>query len=149
MRIDESAPVVAHATIEIDAPMSVAWDVIADFERWPAWNAAVTTIALSGPLAPGTQFTWKAGMSITSRLEEVERPDLLAWSGRTFGIRAIHVWSFSETDGKTLASSAESWNGPLPRLLPRPLRKQLKKSLDATMPPFRVEVERRAVQQPS
>lgn len=149
MRIDGEAPVVAHATVEIDAPPHVAWDVIADFERWPTWNADVTSVSVSGPVAPGTEFTWKAGMSIRSRLEAVERPNLLAWSGRTFGIRAIHVWTFSEKDGKTLASSAESWNGPLPRLLPAPLRKQLRNSLEAAMPRFRLEVERRAGDQPA
>ena len=145
MEIDRQAPVVAESTIEIAAQASVVWDTIADFERWPAWNPDVKTMSLDGPLAEGTTFRWKAGPgTISSTLQHVERPRQIGWTGKTLGIDAVHVWRFEDHDGGTLASTAESWAGWLPRLLRGPMGRQLQKSLDAGLPHLRDEAERRA-----
>jgi uncharacterized protein YndB with AHSA1/START domain len=145
MDVDPDAPVIAAAKIEIAAAPAVVWDALADFERWPAWNPDVKTMSLEGPVAPGTTFRWKAGPgTITSTLECVERPREIGWTGSTFGIKAVHVWRFDGDHATTLASTAESWTGWLPRLLRGPLRKQLQRGLEAGLPHLKAEAERRA-----
>lgn len=146
MEVDRDAPVVAQASIEIVAEPDVVWSAVADFESWPAWNPDVKTMSLDGPLIEGTTFRWKAGPgTITSTLRCVERPAELGWTGKTLGIDAVHVWRFESAEGKTLATTIESWAGWLPRLLPGPMRKQLQKGLDGGLPHLKAEAERRAL----
>lgn len=63
-----------------------------------------------------------------STLRVVERPTTLAWTGRTMGIDAIHVWRFAPTSGGAIASMEESFGGLVASLL----RKTLQRQLDAT-----------------
>lgn len=145
MDVDRSAPVVASALVEIAAPPDVVFEVIADLERWPAWNPDVKTMTTDGAVAEGTTFRWKAGPgTITSVVRHFERPKQIGWTGKTLGIDAVHVWQFEGDDEKTLATTTESWAGWLPRLLPGPMRKQLQKALDAGLPRLEAEAERRA-----
>jgi uncharacterized protein YndB with AHSA1/START domain len=145
MEVDESAPAVASSKIEIAAPPGVVWDVIADFDSWPEWNPEVRSMSVDGPVSKGTRFKWRAGPgTITSTLQRVERPDLIAWTGKTLGMEAIHVWRFEPRDGGTLVSTRESWAGLLPRLLRGPMRKALQESLDDGPPHLKAEAERRA-----
>lgn len=145
MDLHRSTPVVAQAQIEIAASPDVMFDVIADLKRWPTWNPDVKTMTMDGPLAEGTTFRWKAGPgTVTSMLRCVEQPRQIGWSGKTLGIHAIHVWCFEAQNGQTLATTAESWAGWLPSLLPGPMRKQLHKALDAGLPHLKAEAERRA-----
>jgi hypothetical protein len=56
-----------------------------------------------------------------------------------------HVWRL-ETDGdRTIAHTEESWSGPLPRLLPRMMRRSLlQKTLDSWLRHLKAEVEARS-----
>jgi len=77
--LDPHAPVVAWGEIEIRATPDEVWQVIASIEHWPVWNPDVQWASLEGKLTPGTQFRWKSGPGvITSTLQQVERPKLLA-----------------------------------------------------------------------
>jgi uncharacterized protein YndB with AHSA1/START domain len=145
MQVDENAPAVASSEIEVAAPPEVVWDVIADFERWPSWNPDVKSLSMTGPVAEGTEFKWKAGpTTLKSTLQRVERPGLIGWTGKTFGINAIHVWRFEPRDGKTLVRTEESWDGPLPRLLRGRMQKMLQDGLDDGLPHLKAEAERRS-----
>jgi hypothetical protein len=144
VEVEHAAPVVASSEAEIAASPEAAWEVITDFASWPEWNPDVRFVEIDGSAEPGTQFRWKAGPTITSTLEEVDRPHRLAWTGKTFGVKAVHVWSFERRGDKTLARTAESWTGFLPRLIPGPMRKTLQKSLDEGLPRLAAEAERRA-----
>jgi hypothetical protein len=44
--INERAPVVGRAEIEIAATPQVAWDVLTQIDRWPSWNADVKSARL-------------------------------------------------------------------------------------------------------
>jgi hypothetical protein len=83
-------------------------------------------------------------LSITSKLQEVERPRTIGWTGNAFGIRAVHVWRFEPTESGTRVHTEESWAGPIPRLLPRRVQKMLQQSFDDEMPHLKAEAERRA-----
>jgi hypothetical protein len=127
--VNRGAPVMAEGEIEIATSPERAWDLMAAIEAWPSWNPDVRSATLSGPLSKGTVFRWKAGPgTITSTLQAVERPSLLAWTGTTFGIRAVHVWRFERRGSSTLASSAESWEGLLAGMFRGRMQRQLDRS---------------------
>lgn len=141
--INEQAPAIALAEAEILAWPEAVWDLIAGIERWPEWNPDVKSAVLDGPLAEGSTFRWKAGPStITSRLIAVERPHLIAWTGSTLGIRAVHVWRVRSLDGSSAVRSEESWEGVLPSILRGMLRRSLRQSLEAGVAHLKTEAER-------
>jgi uncharacterized protein YndB with AHSA1/START domain len=139
-----SAPVVGADEIRIAAPPETVWDVLAAIEDWPSWNPDVKSVSIAGAVAPGTEFRWKSGPgTITSTLQEVERPRLIAWTGRTFGLRAFHVWRFEPEDGGTRVQTEESFDGTVARLFRRPLRRTLTSALDSGLRHLKAEAERR------
>jgi hypothetical protein len=140
--VNEEAPVLARAKIQIDADPGTVWDIMADIEAWPRWNPDVKSTVLRGDLKSGTQFHWKAGLgNITSVLQDVERPYLLAWMGKTMGINAIHVWKIEEIDGKTTVETEESWEGLLSRAMHGRMQKMLEDSLKSGLEYLKVEAE--------
>jgi hypothetical protein len=113
----------------VSASPEALWDVLADFEKWPTWNPDVDSVTLNGPVANGSIFRWKAGPTrLVSTLQRVDRPRALGWTGRTWGVRAIHLWRFEPRPGGAVASMEESFDGAVAKLL----RKRLQKQLDET-----------------
>lgn len=143
--INEQAPAVASSAIEIAADAERVWDVLTDFEGWPRWNADVKSLTMHGPVAEGSTFRWKAGPgTITSTIRRVEPPRLIAWTGRSIGIRAVHFYRLEPSDGTTFVRTEESFEGLLARLLRRSLQRTLDRTLDNGLRSLKVEVERRA-----
>jgi uncharacterized protein YndB with AHSA1/START domain len=135
------APVRSKREIEIAAAPEVVWDVLTHFERWPEWNPQVKSMSFDGPLAPGSEFRWKAGPgTITSTLEQVEAPQRVSWLGRTKSIRAIHEWRLEPRDGGTFVETEETYSGLLARLFHGRLQKTLEDGLEH----LKREAERRA-----
>lgn len=131
VEINSKAPAVATVDAFIEAPIDTVWGILSDFERWPTWNKSVSEIQVDGPVMARTSFEWKAdGWKIVSRLEEVDPPRRIAWSGKTFGIRAMHVWDLAAQGSGTQVHTVESFEGPVARLFRGFVRKTLAKSLD-------------------
>jgi len=144
MEIHENAPVVARSQVRIAADPESVWELLTDLERWPTWKSDVRSVALHGALRPGTIFVWKAGPgTITSTLQEVDRPRAIGWTGSTFGVKAIDAFRLEASGDGTLVSEAESWEGFVARLFPRRLRKTLQSSLDDGLAELKAEAERR------
>ena len=128
--INERAHVVEASEIEIAAPPEIVWDVLTAFDRWPSWNPDVKSMSVQGGLAEGSVFRWKAGPgTITSTIGRVEPPRLIAWRGKTLGIKAIHFWWLEPRDGKTFVRTTESYEGLVARLFRAPLQKTLDRAL--------------------
>jgi uncharacterized protein YndB with AHSA1/START domain len=145
VEVDRDAPAIARAEAEIAADPETVWEILTGFEAWPSWNPDVASVALDGDVAEGTVFRWKTGRAtITSTLRQVERPRAVAWTGRTTGIDAVHVWRLEPRDGGTLVRTEESWQGLLVRLLTGPMRKSLQKAVDGGLQHLKAEAERRA-----
>lgn len=143
--INEQAPVVGSNEIEIAAAPDVVWLVVTAFERWPSWNPDVKSMSMHGPVAEGTVFRWKAGPgTITSTIRRVEPPRLIAWTGKTLGIDAIHFWYLEARNGNTFVRTEESYDGLVARLLRRSLRKTLDGALADGLRYLKAEAERRA-----
>jgi hypothetical protein len=141
--VARDAPVLSFAELEIDTPVDTVWDVLTAIDEWPAWNPDVKAASLHGPVAAGSTFRWKAGPgTISSTIEHLEPPRLIAWRGTTLGIRAIHVWRLQPVDGRTRASTEESYEGLVARVLRRPLQKALDKALADGLRHLKAEAER-------
>ncbi len=126
---DRDAPVFSEGQIDVAATPEELWDIMADFENWPSWNSDVQSVTLGGPVAEGTTFRWKAGSTrLVSTLQLVDRPHALGWTGRTMGIRAIHVWRFASTSSGAVARMEESFDG----VVATSFRKRLQRQLDET-----------------
>src|SRR5207244_591763 len=132
VKVKERAPAVSSAEIEVAADPELVWDVLTAMEDWPSWNPEVQWASMEGELTKGSRFRWKAGPStITSTLQRVERPRLIAWTGKTVGLRAIHVYRLEAPGVGTLVSTAESWEGPVARVFRRRLQLTLARATEA------------------
>jgi len=141
---NHKAPAVGTADAFIKAPIGTVWRVLSDLENWPSWNESVTKIKVDGPLQVGTSFVWVGGGSkIVSRLEQVDPPKRIAWSGKTFGIRAMHVWELSGKGEGTQVHTEESFEGLVARLFRGYAKKVLAKALDQGLSSLKAEAEAR------
>jgi hypothetical protein len=142
--INRRAPAIAAAEVLILAPLDIVWSVLTKIDEWSRWNPNVSRVDLRGPLGAGTAFYWKAGgATISAILQEVSPQQRIAWTGRTFGIRAVHIWTFQETDNGVIVRTEESFDGILVRLLAGPMRKMLASSLEKSIQALKAECERR------
>lgn len=102
-------------------------------------------MSFEGPVAPGSEFRWKAGPgTIVSTLEEVDPPRFVRWRGRTLSIKAIHEWRLEPTGGGTRVETEESFHGLLARLFRGSLQKTLDRSSEQGLEHLKGEAERRA-----
>jgi hypothetical protein len=142
---DRKAPVFAAGEIEVVAPAQLVWDVVAQVEDWPKWNAGITEVSLDGPITPGTTFSWKAGRSkITSTFREVNPPHTVGWTGKTFGVKATHVWEIRPSSGGVTLRTEESWRGVLAGFLRKKLNTMLAEAVQKSLDNTKAEAERRA-----
>ena len=143
--INEDAPAVGASEIEIAAAPETVWEVLTDIDRWPTWNPDIKSMSLQGGVAEGSVFRWKAGPGkITSTIRRVQPPRLIAWTGKTFGIKAIHFYRLEPRNGKTFVRTEESFEGIAARLMRRSLQKTLDKALADGLRYLRTESEKRA-----
>jgi uncharacterized protein YndB with AHSA1/START domain len=143
--INGHAPVVGTSETEIAAGAEVVWDVLTGIAHWPSWNPDVKAAALDGYLVKGAGFRWKAGPgTIRSTLQLVERPRRIAWTGRTFGIDAMHMYALEPRGGKTFVRTEESYDGFVARRFRGQLQKRLDRALDDGLRHLKTEAERRA-----
>jgi hypothetical protein len=139
------APAYGTADIFIKAPIEQVWRILSDLENWPSWNKGVSKIRVSGPIAPGTSFVWTAnGSKITSRLEEIDPPRRIAWSGRMPGIRATHVWELRAEGVGTRVRTEESFEGIVAGLLRGIMTKTLAKAINQGTASLRAVAESQA-----
>jgi uncharacterized protein YndB with AHSA1/START domain len=144
VEINKQAPVVGRSEIEIAAPPEVAWDVLTAIERWPSWNPDVKAVSVQGGVDEGTEFQWKAGPgTITSTIQDVDPPRRIAWTGKTFGISAVHVHTLEPRDGRTLVRTEESYDGLVARLFHGRLQRTLDGALQSGLQHLKAEAERR------
>jgi uncharacterized protein YndB with AHSA1/START domain len=133
----------SQAQIQIAATPERVWDLLANIDQWPKWNVLVQTAVLSGPLHPGSVFKWTSkGLTIISTLQEVAPNQRLTWTGKAFGTRAIHTWEIAGTDQGVVLRTTESFDGWLPRLMPKTMQRTLDETLPSWLKAIKSEVER-------
>ncbi len=144
MDINPKAPVLAEGGIDIDTDPETVWRVIAAIDRWPSWNPDIKSVSLEGSVTKGTRFRWKTGPgTITSIIQGVKRARLLAWTGKTLGIRAIHVWKLEPLNSGTRVTTQESWEGWPARVFRGSMQKILEKAVASGLACLKAEAERK------
>lgn len=139
-----TAPARASARIAIDAPAARVWSVLTDVAAWPRWNAAVESVRSDGTFEAGSVFRWKSqGFTVTSTLVVVDAPLRLVWTGKAIGTRARHEWEIVTTDRGVVVTTSETFDGWLPRLMPRTMQRKLEATLPAWLAALKREAERR------
>ena len=142
--INTAAPVVGVRETEIAADRGVVWDVLSGISQWPDWNPTVKSVAMREPVFEGSEFRWKSGpATITSTLQSVQPPRRIAWSGRAFGLHALHVYVLEARDGGTVVRTEESYDGLMAHLFRGRLQKTLDRNLESVLRHLKVEAERR------
>jgi uncharacterized protein YndB with AHSA1/START domain len=145
VQVNQLAPVVAAGRIQIDAPPEIVWDVLTTLDGWPTWNPDVKSMSVQGEVTEGSTFRWKAGPgTVTSTIRRVEPLRLIAWTGRTLGIKAVHVWRLEPWDGNTFVRTEESFEGLPARVFRGALQKTLDRTLEDGLQRLKAEAERRA-----
>jgi uncharacterized protein YndB with AHSA1/START domain len=148
--INERAPVVGRSEIEIAASPEVTWDVLTAIDRWPSWNPDVKAASIQDGVAEGSEFRWKAGPgTITSTIQDVQQPRRIAWAGKTFGIKAIHVHTLEARNWTTLVRTEESFDGLLARLFHGRLQKTMDRALEDGLQHLKAEAERQQLSEVS
>lgn len=111
--IDAHAPILATASIIIDADPAVVWEVLTDIRQWPGWQHDISATSIDDPPAPGVRFEWSIpGATIRSRIMLFEPAHRLAWVGSLFVFRAVHVWILhARPGGQTLIETRELMTG--------------------------------------
>ena len=141
--INRRAPILLAGEIEIAAPPELVWDVLSKIDAWPSWNPDVKAAALEGDLAAGSVFRWKAGAKLTSTLTHVAPQRMIAWTGTSMGLNAVHVYTLEPRAAATIVKTEESVEGLLARLFKRPLQKTMNKSIENGLNALKAEAERR------
>lgn len=82
--------------------------------------------------------------AITVRIESVERPHVLSWTGRTFGVSVISVWRLDRDGDVTRVVKGESLDGFPARLMRGMLLKRMSGVTESWLRDLKAEAERRA-----
>lgn len=143
MTIERDAPLCAEREARINRPVDRVWSELTTIEKWPEWQTSISSVAVEGPLAVGTEFRWKAnGLGIVSTVEVLEPGHRIGWSGLSLGMRAVHLWELRPEDEGTRVITQESLSGWLARLLSFFDREYLDKSLDSALAELKSRAER-------
>ncbi|MBC7920618.1 MAG: SRPBCC family protein [Ferruginibacter sp.] len=137
------APVRCSRTIVIQAPAPHVWVILTDINHWAAWQTDITQPALNGQLQPAATFGWKTGgAKIQSILHTVQPNRYFGWTGKTFGLYAIHNWTLTEGKGTTQVSVDESMEGFLATIFKKSFNKNLEKGMDRWLQLLKAECEK-------
>ena len=138
-----SAPVKCSKSILINASPSTVWAVLTTINKWATWQTDITKPILSGPLQPGSTFDWKTGgAGIHSTLHTVEPNKRFGWTGKTFGMYAIHNWTLTEVPGGTQVSVDETMEGFLAGLFKKSFNKNLASGMQHWLELLKAESEK-------
>ncbi|MGW0214528.1 SRPBCC family protein [Micromonospora chokoriensis] len=127
--VDTAAKIRYRTETTIDAPLRTIWRIQTDVERWPSWQKLVLSSKRldRGPLRPGSSFRWTTPVPetalnpattlvVTSTVRQLQHQRCLRWDGPAIGTglridEGVHVWTFTEVDGRVLVRTEETWRG--------------------------------------
>lgn len=141
--INSNAPVKCSKTVTVNASIEQVWEALTDINNWTMWQTDISKSVLHGDLKPETTFEWRSGgAKIRSTIHTVEMFNHFGWTGRSFGMAAIHNWTLREANGKTTVSVDESMEGFIARLLQRSLNGNLEKGMQNWLTLLKQECEK-------
>lgn len=128
--INNNAPVKCSKSITINADIEKVWSILTGISNWPEWQTDISRSDLPGDLKPGSTFEWKSGgAKITSTIHTAEPFNSFGWTGKGFGLFAVHNWMLLENNGTTIVTTEESMEGFMAKLLRKPLNSSVEKGM--------------------
>ena len=141
--INNNAPVMCSKTITIAASSEKVWALLTNINNWDNWQTDISKPKLNGELKPNSTFDWKSGgAKIHSTLHTVEPFQKIGWTGKTFGMFAIHNWIITEKDGNIEVSVEESLEGFFAKLLKNSFNKSLANGMQNWLDLLKKECEK-------
>ena len=141
--INNNAPVKCSKTISINASSEKVWAVMSNINSWATWQTDISKPKLNGELKQETTFDWKTGgAKIHSTLHTVEPNRELGWTGKTFGMFAIHNWTITEINSETIVHVDESMEGLLAGLFKKSFNKSLENGMQNWLDLLKEECEK-------
>ncbi len=128
--INNNAPVKCSKTILVNAGAEEVWQVLTAINDWHAWQTEISDPRLEGAIQEKTSFKWQTGgVTIRSVLHTVVPFQYFGWTGKTFGLFAIHNWTLKEADGITEVRVDESMEGFLASVFKKSFNTNLEKGM--------------------
>lgn len=134
----------ATASSEIEAPIERVWEIVADVEGWPEWQATITEIdveerdAANRPALCEVVFDAKVQTIRTVQRIHYESPHLLAFAQERGSLKSLKgSWRLEELgDGRTRATYAldVEISGMLGMLVTGPVQDKLRERLVDALP---------------
>lgn len=141
--INNNAPVKCSKTITINASGKEVWEILTSIDNWASWQTDISKAKLNGELKPGTTFEWKTGgAKIHSTIHTVEPFDVFGWTGKAFGMFAIHNWTLTENNGQTKVAVDESMDGFTAKLFKKSFNRNLEKGMQNWLDLLKAECEK-------
>jgi len=146
--INQNAPVKCSKTISINTSPENVWNTLTNIDLWSNWQSDITKPKLKGELKSNSTFVWTSGgATIHSTLHAVDPFNQLAWTGKTLGIFAIHIWTLTKSNNQTQVAVDESMEGFLVKLFKNFFNKNLDKSLQTWLNLLKKECEKNTIYQ--
>lgn len=128
--INSDAPVKCEYSIVINARSEKVWSVLTDIDHWSVWQTDIKRPKLKGQLRPNATFVWRTGgAKVRSTLHTVVPNKVFGWTGKTYGMYAVHNWTLTESNGKTTVFVSESMEGFLARVFKKSFTKNLESGM--------------------
>jgi len=143
LSINNNAAVKCKKSITITASSKKVWEILTNINNWNSWQTDISKSKLNSELKPNSTFDWKSGgAKIHSTLHTVDPFKQLGWTGKTFGMFAIHNWIITEKDKKTEISVEESLEGFIAKLLKNTFNKNLENDMQNWLDLLKQESEK-------
>ena len=135
----------------VRAPLEVAWNHVAEVEKWPTWARHIRSVRKvpPGPLSPSSRGTLRLANGITTTFEiiEFERLQHWKWAGRLFGSQILYDHIFSQLEpGQTAIRFTVDITGALGVLIGGIFGRVYRKNLERAVPLLVGQLEARAEQ---
>jgi uncharacterized protein YndB with AHSA1/START domain len=141
--INNGAPIKCRKTILINAKPEKVWAILTNIDQWTNWQTDITKSKLNGQLKPSTTFDWKSsGAKIHSTIQIIDEFKYIGWTGKTFGMLAIHNWKLTAENGQTKVEVEESMEGFLAGLFKKSFNKNLEKGMQNWISLLKIESEK-------
>ena len=111
---------VIRKEIQINAPLSVVWNVFSRMEQWREWNDVCRNCCYvdGDEMAVDACFSFEIAplyipMKVQPRILRCDPGKEVVWAGGRLGVRAEHTFRFWEEGGGVRVLSEETFQGPL------------------------------------